>query len=74
MQQYRMIKGRVTPPKLLFLVANQIEKILIEQSANLVLAFTNTIQLYNWLIICLGIGIHDVYIVEVYNVNDVTVK
>ena len=49
-QQYRMVKGRVAPPKCLFHVATQIEKdryTLIEQSVHLVLAFTNSTQLYN---------------------------
>ena len=39
-QQYRMIKGRVAPPKCLLHVTNQIEKdqhTLIEQSTHLVL-------------------------------------
>ena len=40
MQQYRMVKGRVTPPTCLFHVATQIEKdryTLTEQSAHLAL-------------------------------------
>ena len=53
MQQYRMAKGRVAPPKCLSHVATRIEKdryTLIEQSAHLALlklVFTNTIQPYN---------------------------
>ena len=54
-QQDRMVKGRVAPPKCLFYINTQIEKhqyTLIEQSAHSVLlklAFTNTIQLYSYL-------------------------
>ena len=54
-QQDRMVKGRVAPPKCLFYINTQIEKdqyTLIEQSAHTVLlklAFTNTIQLYSYL-------------------------
>ena len=51
MQQYRMETYKVATPKCLFHVATQIEKdqyTLIEQPANLILAFfTNIIQLYN---------------------------
>ena len=53
MQQYRMAKGRIAPPKCLSHVATQIEKdqyTLIEQSPHLALlklAFTNTIQVYD---------------------------
>ena len=45
-----MVKGQEAPPKYLFYVATQTEKnryTLIEQSAFLVLAFTNTTELYN---------------------------
>ena len=62
-----MVKGVVVPPKCLFYVETQTEKdqyTLIEQSAHLVLklAFTNTTQLYDQLIIRLAIALHDVYI------------
>ena len=45
-----MVKGRVAPPKFLSHVATQTKKdryTLIELSAHLVLAFTNTTQVYN---------------------------
>ena len=45
-----MVKGRVALSKCLFHCATQTEKdqyTLIEQSAHLVLGFTNTIQIYN---------------------------
>ena len=49
-QQYRMVKGKIAPPNCLFRVTTQIVKdqyTLIEQSVVLVLAFTNSVQLYN---------------------------
>ena len=54
MQQYRMVKGGVAPPKYLFNAATRSEKdryTLIEQSAHLVLLkigiYYNTTQPYN---------------------------
>ena len=50
MQQYRMVKGRVAPPKCLLYAATEIEKdqyTLTKQSAHLVLLklpFTNTMH------------------------------
>ena len=70
-----MANRRVAPPKCLLRVANQIEKdryTLIEQSAHLILlklAFNNTTQLCNQLIISLAIyvaiTVHDVHIYAV---------
>ena len=51
-QQDRMVKGMVAPPKCLFYIDTQIEKdqyTLIEQSAHSEQAFINTIQLYSYL-------------------------
>ena len=72
------MKDKVAPSQCLFYAPIQIKKdlyTLIEQSKHYILALTNSIQLYSYLMISLAIAVHDMYICSRgICLYDVTVK